>query len=382
MNLLLISIDSLRFDFVSRTNHQIRTPRFDALSRTFCFSDRCFSVSSATRLVHTSLFTGLYPFEHGVTSQRTPAMRPGLPQLFALCAGRGFQIGAFSEAAGIFAGLDYAPWISSYDPGRVLRFIGAEGAKFLFVHFWGCHAPYGAEDGRAMGETARQLREGSRQQVIDRYRRAVEGVCETRIAPLLEQLDLDGWMVLICGDHGESWAAGEPYHGQTLDNAVLRVPLYLHLPNTGNPALPGSLVSLVDVFPTVEALFGLESGYRGYGRDLRLAERPQFYLAEIRPTGPLAGPPEAGLILGENAGGAQWALFDAQRKFTFWEESGASRLERTLGGEELPCGDAELQYYRAAHAAMRADSGYARLPEPPPTFSPLLDQRLRELGYL
>ena len=97
MNLLLLSIDSLRFDFVSRTNPQIRTPRFDALSRDFAFSPRCFSVSTATRPVHTTLFTGLYPFEHGITGQHLPAMRPGIPQLFDLFAARGYRVLALSE---------------------------------------------------------------------------------------------------------------------------------------------------------------------------------------------------------------------------------------------------------------------------------------------
>lgn len=389
LNLLLISVDSLRYDFVSRTNQRISTPRFDALSRAFSFSDRCFSVSSATRPVHTSLFTGLYPFEHGVTSQRTPAMRPGIPHLFALFASRGFRIGAFSEAAGIFAGLDYAPWISADDPGRILRFIGTQGAKLLFAHFWGCHTPYGAADGRAMGETARLLKEGRRQQVIQQYQQAVEGVFETRIASLLEQMDLREWMVLICGDHGESWTAEEPYHGQTLDNSVLRVPLYLHLPNTGNPVLGSPLVSLVDVFPTLEAVFNLQSGYRGYGRDLRQVERPGMYLAQIFPTQALAKDRLGAdrirgdsLTLGQGAGGPQWALFDSHRKFTCWEEEGAGRLEHTLSGEKIPYGDAESQYYRAAYAAMGANSGYAQLPEPTQTATSVLDQRLRELGYL
>ena len=384
LNLLLISVDSLRFDFVSRTNPQIHTPYFDALSRSFCFSGRCFSVSSATRPVHTSLFTGRYPCEHGVTSQRSPAMRPGIPHLFALLAARGYAVGAFSEAAGIFTGLDYAPWVGDFDRGRVLRYVSTRGPKALFVHLWGCHTPYGAPDGKAMGDTARQLKQGRRAQVIHRYQRAVERLFETQVAPLLNRLDLKEWMVLICGDHGESWTSDEPYHGQTVNNSVLRVPLYLHLPHSGNPPLAGPLVSLVDVLPTLDALLALESGYRGYGRDLRREDRPALYLAQIHPSGILEDDQPGGdsAIPGPVAGGAQWALFDAHRKFTYWEEKGVSRLERTFGGEELACGDAEVQFYRAAFAAMVADSPYAQLPEPPENTDSQFDRRLRDLGYL
>ena len=37
MNLLLISIDSLRLDFVSRMGGRVSTPRFDAATRNFGF---------------------------------------------------------------------------------------------------------------------------------------------------------------------------------------------------------------------------------------------------------------------------------------------------------------------------------------------------------
>ena len=48
---MLVSIDSLRLDWVARTNAAIATPRFDRASAGFRFSDRMFSVSSATRPV-------------------------------------------------------------------------------------------------------------------------------------------------------------------------------------------------------------------------------------------------------------------------------------------------------------------------------------------
>lgn len=383
LNLLLISIDSLRLDAVSRTNPRIRTPRFDSSSRDFCFTDRCFSVSSATRPVHTTLFTGLYPFEHGVTSQRSPAMRQGIPHLFELLAGQGYQVGAFSEAASIFSGLEYAPWISEWVPGAVERFLETTGPRLLFLHCWGTHAPYGAADGKALGTTARLLREGRRAQVLALYQRAVERVLESQIAPLLDSLDLGEWVVLILGDHGERWAAEEIYHGQTLDNAVLRVPLYLHLPGTGNPPLPGPLCSLVDLFPTLKALFDLQAGYRGYGRDLRREERPALYLAQIEPvaTREESGPDEP-LLVGRPPGGPQWALFDALRKFTWWEESGKNRLERTFTGEELPAQAGVVEYFTKAREQLVSASAYAHLPRPQTAEDRELDRRLRELGYL
>ena len=112
MNLLLISVDSLRLDFAPRGSASVHTPRFSALTHNFHLCQHCFSVSSATRPVHTSLFTGLYPFEHGIEGQHSPAMRQGVADLFALCRRAGYAVGAFSEAPDIFTGLSYADRIA------------------------------------------------------------------------------------------------------------------------------------------------------------------------------------------------------------------------------------------------------------------------------
>ena len=48
------------------------------------------------------------------------------------------------------------------------------------------------------------------------YRAAIEQLFEQHIARLLTTLDLSEWAVFIISDHGQSWRADEPYHGQTL----------------------------------------------------------------------------------------------------------------------------------------------------------------------
>ena len=56
---LLISIDCLRYDALSRTNPRLDTPKFDVLTRDYELADRFFVAAPATRPSHTSLFTGL-----------------------------------------------------------------------------------------------------------------------------------------------------------------------------------------------------------------------------------------------------------------------------------------------------------------------------------
>ena len=382
MNLLLVSVDSLRLDSVSRTNPRIRTPQFDRCSDEFCFYDRLFSVSSATRPAHTSLFTGLYPFEHAIAGQQYRRMREGIPNLLDLFAKQGYRVGAYSEVPEIFFGLDFSIQSMHHLPGLLATDLS--DPTFLFLHYWQTHVPYGARDGRAHGQTLDLLRSGDLTTVRSRYEMAVQRVFEESIAEVLEGLDLDRWCVFILGDHGESWTHQEPYHGLTLRNSVLRVPLYLHIPNSGNSPPPRKLLSIVDFFPTLTGLFQLPSQYRGFGLDLRQEQASDYYLAEIDPltdNSAMANVPDELLIGG--GGGRQWALFNPSVKLTHYEESGSDRLEHTFDEQSIDNSKLVRQMH-AAFGAMRAESSYVlqSIPEDSDDEGFLLDQRLRDLGYL
>ena len=224
----MISVDSLRLDHVGRAaGSRVQTPRFDGLTDGFALSERCFSVSSATRPVHTSLVTGLYPFEHGIQGQQDGRVRQGAPRLFRQCSEGGFDVGLFSEAASIFTGLDLGAPVEALaaDAGAGLEQVrqwmrrDRSGDRCLLLHYWSAHTPYGAADGLALGETAQLLRQGQVEEVQRRYRRAVEDVFENKVAPVLEELDLSRWAVLLFGDHGESWTPDELYHNEFFHGA-------------------------------------------------------------------------------------------------------------------------------------------------------------------
>lgn len=254
----------------------------------------------------------------------------------------------------------------------------------LFVHYWSTHTPYGAADGRAMGETAQLLREGRHDIVLARYRAAVEDVFERKLAPVVEVLDANQWAVIIVGDHGESWRHDELYHGQSLRNSVLRVPLFLHFPGSGNPPLARPLVSIVDLFATVRSLFDLPGEYGGFGEDVRLpGGRERYCLAEIHPS--VSSPREDAAAA--PTAGSLWSLFDSERKFTYDEALGRGRLENTLTEEPIAPGGEDQNVvadYRRRYARMREASPFEGLPLKSATWreEELLAERLRALGYL
>ncbi len=402
MNLLLATIDSLRVDYVSRTNDRIRTPGFDRCSREFLFSDRCFSVSSATRPVHASLFTGLYPFEHGILGQRHQQLRTGIPRLFDLFVARDYEVAGFSEAATIFTdldlGLDIEPLESDAVSGRRQITSWLDGSRrggssassrgvAIFLHYWGTHTPYGAADRQAMGETARLLRDGCVEEVRRRYMVAVGDTFENKLAPLLKGLDPEEWCIVIVGDHGESWRVGEElYHGQSLRNSVLRVPLYVNIPHRGAIEISRPIVSIVDLFPTLARLFDLPVQYRGFARDIReeVEEEGRYLMAQIHPVR-ARGPTMPGWVNqpGDSGANRQWALFDHRRKFTYDEDLEAGRLEDTFTERPVEAGAGAEVDYLSTYDEMRSVSGYALHPlESASPGEDRLDGRLRELGYL
>ena len=79
---LVISIDCWRYDALSRTNALFNTPKFDLLTRDYALAERYFVTAPATRPSHSSLFTGLYPFEHGLFGQTYLKMFAGIDNLF------------------------------------------------------------------------------------------------------------------------------------------------------------------------------------------------------------------------------------------------------------------------------------------------------------
>ncbi len=389
MHCLIVSIDSLRLDYVSPTNRHIKTPRFDDLTRDFCFYSGLFSASTATRPVHTSLFTGLYPFEHGVLSQRTPSARPGFSHLFELLQRAGANVFGFSEAHQLFTGLPFAPYIGPFQPAALTRSLRPTSHRphCVFLHYWGAHTPYGARDGSALGETAQLLRTGQLHVIKERYMRAIEHIFERRLVSVLEAIDLREWSVFIFSDHGESWTPEEPYHGYTLRNSVLRVPLYYHIPSTNNLPPSRSVASLIDLYPTILNLFETESTHPTFAVDLRGDTDPNPYkLAQIHPD-PMPNdlaPPKGFARLHSPTTGRQWALFNPACKYTYDEDSAEGRLEHTLSEERLQRDELSHAHFEGEFARLQNLSPLAKGPvgQAEEGDAALLDQRLRDLGYL
>lgn len=117
------------------------------------------------------------------------------------------------------------------------------------------------------------------------------------IAEILDELDTTGLaastIVVLLSDHGEAFGihaiAGERmfFHGQTLYNELLHVPLMFRVPGKV-PATRDDVVELVDLAPTVCDLLGIRPSPTWVGRSLRAAIdggplEPKAAFAELIP---------------------------------------------------------------------------------------------------
>ena len=411
---LLISIDCLRYDALSRTNPRLDTPKFDVLTRDYELADRFFVAAPATRPSHTSLFTGLYPFEHGLFGQTYLKMFHGVTDLMHLLQRHGFEVSGHSERPDVFRFLDYEPFIGPMDPQARNQCLGSiepaldmleksgDAPQLRFFHFWYAHGGYGL-NGIELDPGLRELvRNGRAQEALRYYYAAVVQVLEFRVVEILKRIDLSEWAVFLFGDHGEGFDPEVMAHGdQQIHQNVARVPLLTHLPVDGW-RLPEGTLSMIDLFPTICDLSQIDGGYRGYGRSLvnSKSRHGRWVLTELDS---LYGGPgflhpgnletehhrvTSRIAIDEKTlernpqGTRQWSISDGDVLFRYDETSGEYVLREMTTGRDLDCDDPTL--FRARYQALLDGTAYGDLRTQDETDDEkaVLVQRLRDLGYL
>jgi arylsulfatase A-like enzyme len=98
-NIILLIIDSLRVSNLSCYGyHRKTTPNIDAIAEQGALFEHAFSVGCWTLPVHASLFTGLFPINHGVTISKD-ALPENFPTLARHLQECGYQTVSFSNNA-------------------------------------------------------------------------------------------------------------------------------------------------------------------------------------------------------------------------------------------------------------------------------------------
>ena len=299
-NLILISLDCVRADHLGAYGYERDTsPRIDELAADAMLFETAVSVSSYTHPTHMSMLTGLLPSIHGVSRWKKPDSSVAfLPELLAQAGYRtsGIVSGPLlSQNFGFERGFDdYRVFHDStranvlVDTALEMLERGHGQPQFFFLHFFDAHWPYWAPedfthrfgprptDASGLLHKVRvQLPPESDQDILDLIN-LYDGelaYLDSEVGRFLDGLKerglYDSSLIILTADHGEAfYEHGYWEHGQTLYEEMIHIPMIVKWPEDHPIGRVETLVSQIDVFPTL--LEGAEVPFEGEARSLRL----------------------------------------------------------------------------------------------------------------
>jgi arylsulfatase A-like enzyme/Flp pilus assembly protein TadD len=299
-HLVLVTIDTLRADRLGcYGSRDVATPHLDRLAREGAMALHSTVHVPLTRPSHVSIFTGLYPAEHGIRDNVSPSLRAEVPTLASVLKGAGFQTAGFvssivvSAQSGLGRGFDLysdrfdmggddARFLNSLQkPGdltlsEAVKWLEtpADGRRFAWIHLYDPHDPYEPPEPYASRYAGRPY-DGEVAWSDDLV---------GRLDAALERRGLRGeTLLVVTSDHGEGLGEhGESVHGFFVYETTLRVPLLARGPGIAPGGRLTATTRSVDLFPTLLDLLGVAvpAGLHVSGRSLAPALRGGPALSE------------------------------------------------------------------------------------------------------
>ena len=269
MNLVLVTIDTLRADRLGCYGANVETPHLDMLAQRGVLFENAVAQAPLTAPSHASMFTGLYPTVHRVRDTGGFVLQPQFTTLAELLQQQGWDTAAYVGASVLKQRFGFNQGFAVYDDDmgghqtageaperraeevvrRAIDWLDAQSGKpyFLWVHVFDPHLPYDPPSpfhemypGRPYdGEVAYVDRELG------------------RLFERVEQKSADDTLIVALSDHGESFSEhGEYAHGVFLYDSTLRIPLLI-----AGPGVPAGMrikqqARSIDLLPTVLELMG------------------------------------------------------------------------------------------------------------------------------
>lgn len=322
---LLILVDTLRADYLGTYGFPGRiSPNLDRLAAESLVFDSCFANAPWTKPSIASLFTSLHPNAHGVRRMGTPSWSgPGyrmevlsgdVETLAERFEAASYETAAFTANPFVSPRYGFSQGFQAFQyeekTGALLsaarRWISDRAARetrpfFLYLHLMDVHGPYDAPE-RDYEEVLRELGSSARHALSeDEYLRMPAYLRDVSWSEESDRLDLAAWRarygagvhaldremgeflrelrtsgildrtyLVLTSDHGEELMEhGGWNHGTNLYEEQLHVPLLIRKPLAADAGgRIDSLVSLVDLMPTLLSLGGVDAPSGIAGRDL------------------------------------------------------------------------------------------------------------------
>jgi arylsulfatase A-like enzyme/tetratricopeptide (TPR) repeat protein len=316
-NIVLVTIDTLRADALSSYGGQARTPHLDALAARGARFTFAHAHAPVTLPSHTSILSGLLPYEHRVRDNSGFRVPDGTPTLATRLKPLGFATGAFIGGFPLSKRFGLTPGFDTYDDqipelggdrtysmperpanevvSRAVAWIGQQPGKFFqWVHVFDAHSPY------------RPPPPFDTQYAAQPYFGEVAFIDQS-LQPLFDRLATLSrpTTVIVTADHGESLGEhGEATHGMFAYDATIRVPLIIATITPATATAPRGVVidtpaRSIDIAPTVLDAIGQPADPKLSGSSLRpviagdTADRPMYFEAMtynlVRGWAPLRG---------------------------------------------------------------------------------------------
>ncbi len=244
-NVILVTIDTLRADYVGAYGGKARTPNMDRLADEGVLFERCIAQTPLTLPSHTTILSGTYPLHHGVRDNGGFVVPEELELVSETLKGKGLDTSAFIAAYVLHSKWGLAQGFDTYaDDFDRARYKGlflqnekradevvASAKKWLrahkdnhffsWIHLFDPHTPYDPPPpfDKHVGES---------------YRGEVEYTDHAigELFSFLKETGLyDKSLIILTADHGESLGHhGEGEHGFFVYEPTVSVPLIIRAP--------------------------------------------------------------------------------------------------------------------------------------------------------
>jgi len=296
-NIILVVIDTLRADHLPFYGYEKNTaPLLADLANQSIIFENAYTTSSFTTPATASIFTSVFPLEHGLTintyfekfnqEEKSEILITQIPKTLTtlsefikkagyqtygishninICKNSGFARGFDIFKTFSYENLDHGArhlnheiqdiWVDHVDRSRPF---------FFYIHYMDPHTPYHQKH-PWYKDTGNKLKNDiaaydSEISYLDRYIRSLSQLLEWQ----------DNTIVFITADHGEGFLEhGSKGHGDTLFQEVLHVPLMVYYPQKFPQGLriPAN-VNTMDIYPTICELLGEIPDKKFRGRSL------------------------------------------------------------------------------------------------------------------
>ncbi len=309
-NVVIILIDALRSDHLGAYGYDLDTsPNLDEFARESVVFKNSFSQSTHTKPSTASLFTSLYPSQHGVMRGNhrdaqgnffSDVLDEDFKTMAEYLTEAGFDCAGFLDQGQLHDYMGFSQGFTYYNSylrqaeqinKEFFRWLPANKHRkfFAYLHYLDVHAPYApppeyrdlfmngksslvvpeqVADWRKFKKKFDKMKDRLGPEDFDQLRALYDAeirAMDDDLAVLFNRMKKEGVydnsLIIITADHGDSFMEhGEIDHGTTLYEEVLRVPLIVRFPGAAHTGVIDTPVQSIDVLPTILDYLKIEKG--------------------------------------------------------------------------------------------------------------------------